>query len=221
MSYAYVTLVTSNDYAQGAVVLAHSLRQSGTSYPLVCLITPSTLTPAATDILYTSFDRVVPVSPFDSGDHTNLKLLGRPDLGVTWTKFELWRLTEYSKIVFLDADTLVLRNLDDLFATKGPFAAAPDIGWPDCFNSGVMVCTPDQRTWASLRSRAEQEGSFDGGDQGLLNDHFSNWSTAGPEQRLAFADNFTASAGYSYAPAFQRFGDRVRVVHFIGHGKPW
>jgi len=40
--------------------------------------------------------------------------------------------------VFLDADTLVLDNVDELFE-RPELAAAPDVGWPDCFNSGVFV----------------------------------------------------------------------------------
>lgn len=38
---AYVTLVTSNEYAIGALVLAHSLRRLHTKYHIVCIITES------------------------------------------------------------------------------------------------------------------------------------------------------------------------------------
>jgi len=44
----------------------------------------------------------------DSGDEANLALIGRPDLGVTFTKLHCWRLTQYNKCVFLDADTFVI-----------------------------------------------------------------------------------------------------------------
>ena len=53
------------------------------------------------------FDNVVTVDVLDSRDQVNLALLTRPDLGITFTKFHCWRLTQYSKCVFLDADTLV------------------------------------------------------------------------------------------------------------------
>lgn len=43
----------------------------------------------------------------DSGDDVNLSLLGRPELGITFTKIHCWTLTQYRKCVFLDADTLV------------------------------------------------------------------------------------------------------------------
>ena len=53
------------------------------------------------------FDALSTVDVFDSRDAENLALIGRPDLGVTFTKLNCWRLTQYEKCVFLDADTLV------------------------------------------------------------------------------------------------------------------
>ena len=50
---------------------------------------------------------MIEVKPLDSGDVENLRLLGRPELGPTYSKLYAWRLTQYSKCVFLDADTLV------------------------------------------------------------------------------------------------------------------
>ncbi|KAJ1657483.1 glycogenin glucosyltransferase [Dispira simplex] len=221
MTYAYVTLVTSEPYVAGALALAQSLRITQTPHKLVCLVTPPLVATAGFAQLLATFDSVVTVAERNSMDADSLQLLGRPDLGVTWTKLEVWRLTEYQKVVFLDADTLVLRNIDDMLVSKGDFAAAPDTGWPDCFNSGVMVCRPDTVMFDALCDLARCEGSFDGGDQGLLNTYFSDWSQQGPEGRLAFTDNFTATAVYTYAPAFRRYQSQVRVVHFIGRTKPW
>ena len=61
-------------------------------------------------------------------------------------KIHCWTLTDYSKCVFLDADTLLLQNSDELFERE-EFSAAPDAGWPDCFNSGVFVFRPNLNTF--------------------------------------------------------------------------
>jgi len=53
------------------------------------------------------FDLIQEVNLLDSNDPINLSLLGRPDLNVTFTKLHCWRLTQFNKCVFLDADTLV------------------------------------------------------------------------------------------------------------------
>jgi len=103
----------------------------------------------------------VVIEELDSGDVEHLALLTRPELGVTFSKIHAWRLTQYSKCVFLDADTLVLQNVDELF-DREELSAAPDIGWPDCFNTGVFVFEPSMETFRNLMDLARQSGSFDG-----------------------------------------------------------
>ena len=217
---AYVTLVTNEAYVAGACVLAQSLRNSGTSRSLCCLVAEGALSEDSLAALKTLFSSLAFVPLLDSGDATNLALLGRPELGPTFTKIRLWQLTQFKKVVFLDADTLVLQNIDDLFG-RPELSACPDAGWPDCFNFGVFVAEPSQETFQKLVQFAAKQGSFDGGDQGLLNGFFSGWSTAGPEHRIPFTYNLTINASYSYAPAFARFQKDVKVVHFIGAHKPW
>lgn len=55
----------------------------------------------------------------------------------------------------------VLENIDELF-DREEFSAAPDAGWPDCFNSGVFVFRPSLDTYRSLLQFAVAYGSFDG-----------------------------------------------------------
>ena len=107
------------------------------------------------------WDELVVIEELDSGDAEHLALLSRPELGVTFSKLHAWCLTQYTKCVFLDADTLVLQNVDELF-DREELSAAPDIGWPDCFNSGVFVFEPSRDTFNNLVAMARQTGSFDG-----------------------------------------------------------
>ena len=97
----------------------------------------------------------------DSNDSVNLGLLKRPELGITFTKLHCWRLTQFKKCVFVDADCLVLKNVDDLFE-RDEFSATADVGWPDCFNSGVFVFKPSLNTYLQLLDFALTHGSFDG-----------------------------------------------------------
>ncbi|XP_063999079.1 glycogenin-2 isoform X1 [Pogoniulus pusillus] len=171
-------------------------------------------------VLHSVFDEVVEVDTLDSADSVRLTLMQRPELGVTFTKLHCWTLTHYSKCVFMDADTLVLCNVDELF-DREEFSAAPDSGWPDCFNSGVFVFRPSLKTYNLLLQFAAEHGSFDGGDQGLLNSFFSNWATADIGKHLPFLYNLSSSAVYTYIPAFNHFGRDAKVVHFLGATKPW
>ncbi|KAM9190055.1 glycogenin-1 [Dugong dugon] len=216
---AFVTLTTNDAYAKGALVLGSSLKQHRTTRRLAVLTTPQ-VSDSMRKVLETVFDEVIMVDVLDSGDSAHLTLMKRPELGVTLTKLHCWSLTQYSKCVFMDADTLVLANIDDLFERE-EFSAAPDPGWPDCFNSGVFVYQPSVETYNQLLQFASEKGSFDGGDQGLLNTFFSNWATTDIRKHLPFIYNLSSISIYSYLPAFKVFGANAKVVHFLGQTKPW
>jgi alpha-N-acetylglucosamine transferase len=66
-------------------------------------------------------DRLHGVAPFTKGAkppfHTPLD---------NFAKLRLWQLTEYERVVFLDADTLMVRNCDKLFGYP-EFCAAPNV----------------------------------------------------------------------------------------------
>ncbi|CAF5169689.1 unnamed protein product, partial [Rotaria sp. Silwood1] len=155
-----VTLVTNDDYALGALVLAQSIHLVGTKRNLVVLVS-NNLSDLLKRTLETSFDEVILVDEFDSNDNEHLRLLSRPELGITFTKINCWLLEKYSKCVFLDSDCFVLRQIDDLFERE-EFSAAHDAGWPDCFNSGVFVYRPSKETFIKLMLFAsEKNASFD------------------------------------------------------------
>ncbi|XP_026475090.1 titin isoform X3 [Ctenocephalides felis] len=216
---AWVTLATNDSYALGAQVLGHSLKKVNTKHKLAVLVTPS-VTDCMKEKLSKIFDLVQTVDVLDSKDAANLALLARPELGITFTKLHCWTLVQFKKCVFLDADTLVIQNSDELF-DRDEFSAAPDVGWPDCFNSGVFVFKPSIETFNALLKLSTEQGSFDGGDQGLLNTYFSNWSLQDSSKRLPFIYNLCSIACYSYLPAFKQYGQHVRIFHFIGNNKPW
>ncbi|KAM4771600.1 glycogenin-1 isoform 2-T2 [Rhinophrynus dorsalis] len=216
---AFVTLATNDTYVKGALVLGSSLRQHKTTRKLVVLITPH-VSDSMSKVLEQVFDDVRMVNVLDSQDSANLALMQRPELGITLTKIHCWKLTEYTKCVFMDADTMVLCNIDELFE-RDELSAAPDPGWPDCFNSGVFVYKPSTETYNQLLQFATEKGSFDGGDQGLLNSFFSNWATKEIHKHLPFLYNLSSISIYSYLPAFKAFGNDAKVVHFLGKVKPW
>jgi glycogenin glucosyltransferase len=162
------------------------------------------------------YDYIIRVESIGNPEPSKLSLMGRPDLAETFTKIALWRQTQFRKIVFIDADALCLRAPDELFDIDASFAAAPEAGWPDAFNSGVLVLEPSLAVFDFLLSMAKSAESFDGGDQGLLNIHFPGF------HRLPFLYNVTTFKSYRlYVPALQHFHDDIAVIHFTGRPKPW
>ncbi|KAK2107306.1 Glycogenin-1 [Saguinus oedipus] len=166
---AFVTLITNGAYTKGALVLGSSLKQHRTTRRLVMLATLQ-VSDSMRKVLETVFDEVIMVDVLDNDNSAHLTLTKRPELGVMLAKLHCWFLTRYSKCVFMFTDTLVLANIDDLFERE-ELSAAPDPEWPDCFNSGVIY-QPSVETYNQLLSLASEQGSFDGGDQGILNTFF-------------------------------------------------
>lgn len=142
--------------------------------------------------------------------------MGRADLHSAFTKINLWKLTQFRKIVYIDADIVAYRAPDELFDLPHPFSAAPDIGWPDLFNTGVMALTPNLGDFQAMSALAERGVSLDGADQGLINEHFKD-----NHNRISFTYNVTPSAHYQYLPAYRHFQSSINLVHFIGSDKPW
>ncbi|PHH69095.1 hypothetical protein CDD82_7991 [Ophiocordyceps australis] len=212
----YATLLLDDSYLPGALVLAHSLRDAQSAKELAVLVTLDSVSVPAINQLKTLYRYVVPVPRLCTGQPTNLYLMDRPDLHSAFTKIYLWKQTQFTKVVYIDADVIAYRAPDELFSTTHAFSAAPDIGWPDIFNTGVMVLTPNMGDFYALLNMAQRAISFDGADQGLLNMHFGT-----SFNRLPYIYNVTPSAHYQYLPAYRHFQSNIVMVHFIGPIKPW
>ncbi|KAI0157315.1 glycosyltransferase family 8 protein [Xylariaceae sp. FL1272] len=212
----YATLLLSDTYLPGALVLAHSLRDAATTKKLAVLVTLDSVSAEAINELRTLYDYIIPVPRIRNSHPANLELMNRADLHSAFTKINLWKQTQFRKIVYIDADVVAFRAPDELFSITHPFSAAPDIGWPDLFNTGVMVLTPNMGDYYAMVAMAERGISFDGADQGLINMHFrSNYN------RISFTYNVTPSAHYQYIPAYRHFQSSINMAHFIGSDKPW
>ena len=67
---------------------------------------------------------------------------------------------EYDRIVFLDADTLVLENIDELFECE-PFCAV--MRHSELLNSGVVVITPSRELFNHMHDLIGELDSYTGG----------------------------------------------------------
>lgn len=220
MTEAYITVLTNDRYLPGALVLANAIRDLGTTKRLAILV--SNISKASEELVKNVYDEVINVSPIVSTSLQQLSDLGRPDLTSTYTKILIWKQIQFSRVVYLDSDILPVVPIDALFeielSHELPIAASPDAGWPDIFNSGVFVTEPSESIFEELFAtiQNEESPSFDGGDQGLLNEYFlGKWG------RLPFTFNVTPTAGYQYVPAFLKFFKDIKIIHFIGLNKPW
>ena len=141
---AWVTLLTRSFYLPGVIALAHTLQASFSRYPIVVLITPSLTPPSIRalkhEAVHNPFIIVHYISPLvpPSGQ---VKPLIASRFEDTWTKLRAFALTECDRCVFLDADIVLFRNMDELFDLD----IRPD--WIAATHS--CICNRDGDTWAA------------------------------------------------------------------------
>ena len=123
--------------------------------------------------------------------------------------------TSLKSVVYLDADTLVKRNFDELFDIPFAFAATPDVyldnrGFVIGFNTGVMAFKPNSKVFDDMVTKISRNDYGHGeGDQGFINAYYSQQAIRLPH---VYNGNLAVkSKGRKYWDAIQ---DQMRIVHF-------
>ena len=227
--FAFVTLVTNADYGLGALALARSLKASGSAWPLLVLATPNAGhldELQAAGCLVENIEQP-PLSDAFRSRHARPALHARApftkgekpvfhDPLDNFCKLALWRLTNYRRLVFLDADTLVVKNIDKLFGYP-EFCAAPNLyetlADMHRLNSGVFVATPNAATYDSMLRQLDIPGAFwQRTDQTFLESYFPDW------HGLPYTYNALQYL-YFNLPQLWRW-ESIKVVHYQ-YEKPW
>lgn len=108
---AWLTLLTQKEYVEGCLTLWYSLKLVKSRYPLIVMYTDK-LDREALDALH---DRGVQTKKVDHLD---------PEVGYytedirfneCWTKIRAFSMFDIKKVVFLDSDMVVVKNMDELF----------------------------------------------------------------------------------------------------------
>jgi alpha-N-acetylglucosamine transferase len=227
--YSYVTLVANADYILGARALARSLRMCGAAWPLTALVIGDM---DGLDELAALGCNLLPVEPLPLSDafrarhsrgaqHAQAPFTkgNKPvfhDPLHNFVKLRLWELEQYEKVVFLDADTLAVQNIDRLFGYP-EFAAAPNLyeSLADFhrLNSGVFVARPSKVTYDAMLARLDQPETFwRRTDQTFLETYFPDW------HGLPYIYN-TLQYVWFNLPALWNW-QQVRVIHYQ-YEKPW
>jgi len=145
------------------------------------------------------------------------------DQGERWghmaTKLRLWQLTQYQRVLYLDADTILTGPVSDVFNTVTTFGAeAPK--YHSHFNAGVLLLTPSKDIFKELLTLGQQQHStkfgnvIDCTEQGLLNSYFNG--APGREVTKLPIGRADQKADWLQAGA-------PWAVHWITHAcpKPW
>ena len=181
-------------------VLGQSLRESGTERDIVALCMPD-VPEWQRDILRRDGWIVRSVGNLPKscvGDHVYSR---------HFTKVQAWLLTDYRRVVVIDSDAIVLRNIDELF-NCGEFCAA--YRHSDLFNTGVVVLKPSQNTFRDICSKIQAIQSYTNGDQGFLNYFYEDMKKASMFSR---SDSFTMNEKQQFKRLPAEYNGDVSVFY--------
>lgn len=107
----WTTLITNTKYLSGLLTLEYSLKKAGSRYPLVALYTDTFPEEGhealkRRGILSKKIEYLLPSVPKEYAND--------PRFYDCWSKLAPFSLTEYDRVVQLDSDMLVLKNMDEL-----------------------------------------------------------------------------------------------------------
>lgn len=231
MNYSYITLLLNDSYIYGVILLSESLKEVKSEYPLEVLVT-SDVTPPILNVLdqlelkYTIIDSIEREDFIDY--NKKISQLFTKNWASCLTKLQLWDQTQFDKIVYLDNDIMILKNIDHLFnyphmtsALDGEYFNI----WPNSphFNAGVLVIEPNKEEYKKLVDYVANFSIDDWtksqciADQELLNMYYSDWINK-PELHLnKYYDIF---GPYIQEEQIKDVEQNSYFIHFVGR-KPW
>jgi Glycosyl transferase family 8 len=142
-SKVWTTLITNTKYLPGLLALDYSLKKAGSKYPLVALYTNTF--PAeghqalsARNIPAREIPYLLPSVPKEYTQD--------PRFYDCWSKLAPFSLTEYDRVVQMDSDMLVLKNMDELMDIELDEAERNGDGQRVFAASHACACNPLRKT---------------------------------------------------------------------------
>ncbi|KAK6232906.1 hypothetical protein SCA6_002979 [Theobroma cacao] len=166
---AYVTLLYGDEFLLGVRVLGKSIRDTGSTKDMVVLVSDG-VSDYAKRLLKAGGWIVEKISLLANPNQVRPKRFW----GV-YTKLKIFNMTNYKKVVYLDADTIVVKSIEDLFKCE-KFCA--NLKHSERLNSGVMVVEPSEAVFNDMMGKVNTLPSYTGGDQGFLNSYYSDFPNA-------------------------------------------
>ncbi|KAK6929774.1 Glycosyl transferase, family 8, partial [Dillenia turbinata] len=227
---AYVTLLYGDEFLLGVRVLGKSIRNNRSTIKDMVVLVSDGVSSYTKSLLRADGWIVEQISLLTNPNHVSPKRFW----GV-YTKLKIFNMTDYKKVVYLDADTIVVKNIEVLFKC-GKFCA--NLKHSERLNSGVMVLEPSEKVFNDMMNQVNSLYSYTGGDQGFLNSYYADFPNAplfepnlSPAERNSrpipemerLSTLYNADVGlYMLANKWMVDEKELCVIHYtLGPLKPW
>lgn len=228
---AYVFYAHSDNYACSVLVNAHILQHlMGTRYRIFAIISDG-ISRTMQDALAAKNISLIKETPLPL--HAN----SIPYYEGCLLKLAAFRMHEYDssiqRLLVLDADQLILRNLDMIFDTQMTDFMAPTAYWisNDTITSTCMLIQPGKPMWDRVKAAAKSIKS-DKYDMDLINDLFAERGDRLSERYVTLNSHWEdwniplwmgprSSNGTAIDQQLRALYDQAAIIHFTAAGKPW
>lgn len=239
---SYITVLSTDNYIDGVLILAKSLSEVKSSYSLLVIASPilksetyKKLEEAGIEYKIDTRDIQLPVLTEEKNERFGLE-----HWNYSFMKLCIFDKIDYEKLIYLDADMMICENIDDLF--ECPNMSAVIAGgrhennkhWTK-LNSGLMVIEPKDGLFNEFLEILPKVGiehdTF--GDQEVIQDYFTDWEEKTElhlddkyNMFVSYADYYGRKYNYGYkgygtSGSNQNPEIEIAVAHFIEAKKPW
>lgn len=231
--YAYVTVLYGNNiYLTGAMTLGYTLMKTKTIYDRIILVTPD-VSPEYISYLKNVYTHIINISYVD----VNPTIFSKNDTRFrdVFTKLVCLELIAYDKIILLDLDMIICKNIDHLFKLQPPGACIKHYNLKfgekinpklicdknklvGSINAGLMLLKPDLDEWNAIKldiKNNTQLYKFKYPEQDYLSLRYCNYWTS-----ITFNYNFQFGLTRRVKQLKYK-SDNIYVIHYSSSYKPW
>lgn len=211
---AVVSSMYTDSYVFPLAVLGHSLKQHHVDARKILIFLPNRISDRALCFVRAAGWELHPVDfipPPHGGRGIHTSFVDQ------YTKLNIWTLDQLGikTGVYLDADTLVRRNFDEIWNLPFEFGAVPDIyvddpGFTPGFNAGILLFHPSTEIFRDMMSKLETTSfRLKDAEQSYLNHYFGAQAVRLP---YAYGGNLAIK---ERAPAmWDAMQSDMRIIHY-------
>jgi len=226
---AFATLVSSSFWKQG-VVLLQTARDHGVKYPFIVMVIDqnnlppshqnfSHLPPEAIDAFKRLNGELRYIEPVPVPENAHFE---NHRWALAWNKLRAFTFTEYGRLVFLDSDMMIMRDVSEM-VTFPDFSTAPGQSIP-CethhgINGGVLIFRPNLSIYDELLEFSKMPNrAWKQAEQELLG-YFYYKNYGHNFHLISGLYNISLRSCMCLNPVV--LSDHVRIIHFYSGRKPW
>jgi len=230
MKKSFVTYLGSDNFLPGILALDYSLKKFNPGAELLVLAVED-ISPDIISLLEKNSFHIRKIQEIKNPYQPEWEERG---LRCMFSKLKIFDLTEFDKVVYIDADMLVCENIVPLFDAPHMSAVIAGAVIPENsnwtkLNAGMLVVKPDRNLFDDMLSKIGTLESEAKEDQSFLHSYYPEWpgdTTLHLDQKFNIAapylDQYAQLPGYRFS--FQNECpniENISIIHYWGANKPW